>query len=304
MKKKILITGANGLLGQKLVYALKNREDLVVIATARGENRLANTQGYEFVSMNIEKQKEVEDTLMKYSPDTIIHCAAMTNVDVCEQKKEECWAANVTAVQNICEAAEKVKAHLIHVSTDFIFDGKNGPYKEDAQPNPVSYYGESKLAAEKIVEKYKGKWAILRTVLVYGLVDNMSRSNIVLWAKGGLEKGKTIKVVNDQFRTPTLAEDLAQGCVLVMDTKAQGIYNISGKDYMSILELVHKVADYYHLDKSLIQPISSSSLNQPAMRPPITGFIINKAIKDLNYQPHSFEEGIKILEEQLKNFKL
>ena len=300
MKKKVLITGSNGLLGQKLVYALKEREDVEVLATARGENRLVDQIGYQYISLDISNQQEVEEVFAKYQPQIVMHCAAMTNVDICQSKREECWNINVQSVDYLCNAAEKVKAHFIHVSTDFIFDGKSGPYKEDAIANPVSYYGESKLAAEKIVEKYQGSWAILRTVLVYGLVDNMSRSNIVLWAKGELEKGKSINVVNDQFRTPTLAEDLAKGCILAMEKKAQGIYNISGKDYMSIIELVNKVADYYHLDKSLIKPISSESLKQPAKRPPVTGFILDKAIKDLGYAPHSFEEGIAILEQQMK----
>lgn len=300
MKKKVLITGSNGLLGQKLVYALKQREDVDVLAAARGENRLIVQNGYQFISLDISNQQEAEEFLAKHQPHVVMHCAAMTNVDICESKREECWKINVDAVQYLCAASEKNNSHFIHVSTDFIFDGKNGPYREEALANPLSYYGESKLAAEKIVEKYDGDWAILRTVLVYGLVDNMSRSNIVLWAKGELEKGKTINVVNDQFRTPTLAEDLAQGCILAMDKKAQGVYNISGKDYMSIIELVQKVADYYHLDKSLIKPISSESLKQQAKRPPVTGFILDKAIKDLGYSPRSFEEGIAIVEQQMK----
>jgi len=298
--RKIFITGSNGLLGQKLVYALKKRNDVDVIATARGENRLLDKTGYRYFSLDISNENEVKQLMEDCKPNVVIHCAAMTNVDVCESKREECWKINVDAVQYLCTAAEKNNAHFIHISTDFIFDGTSGPYTEEGIPNPVSYYGESKLAAEKIVEKYKGKWAIARTVLVYGLVDNMSRSNIVLWAKGELEKGKVINVVNDQFRTPTLAEDLAEGCILIADKQAQGIYNISGKDYMSIIELVNRVADYYHLDKSLIHAVSSQTLKQPAKRPPVTGFILDKAIKELGYAPHSFEEGIAILEEQIK----
>jgi dTDP-4-dehydrorhamnose reductase len=143
-------------------------------------------------------------------------------------------------------------------------------------------------------------WAIARTVLVFGIVDNMSRSNIVLWVKSNLEQGKVINVVDDQFRTPTLAEDLADGCILIAEKKAQGIYNISGKDFYSILELANVVADYYKLDKSLIKPSKSADIKQPAKRPPITGFIIDKAVNELNYKPHSFTEGIQILEEQIK----
>ena len=225
-------------------------------------------------------------------------------------KKELCWLMNTTAVEHQVKALENLKKidpnykpHFIHLSTDFIFDGTHGPLDENEKPNPLSYYAESKLEAEKIVERCNLDWAIVRTVLVFGIVDNMSRSNIVLWVKSNLEQGKKINVVDDQFRTPTLAEDLADGCILIAEKKAKGIYNISGKDFYSILELAHKVADYYHLDKSLINPSKSSDIKQPAKRPPITGFIIDKAKKDLGYNPHSFEEGIKILEEQMKQME-
>ena len=128
----------------------------------------------------------------------------------------------------------------------------------------------------------------------------MSRSNIVLWAKGALEKASPINVVNDQWRMPTLAEDLAEACLLAIEKKANGIYHISGKDYMSIADLVRKVADYWGLDKTCINEIGSASLNQTARRPVKTGFVLDKAIKDLGYNPHSFEEGLKILDQQMK----
>lgn len=301
--KKVLITGSNGLLGQKLVYKLKDRPDVALIATARGENRLLDKQGYRFLSMDIENQSNVDEVIGGVKPDCIIHTAAMTQVDDCELDHAACDRANVDAVQFVVEAAERNRCHLIHISTDFIFNGKDGPYDEQAKADPLSYYGNAKWKGELIVQKSKLKWAILRTVLVFGIVDNMSRSNIVLWAKGALEKGKPINVVDDQFRSPTLAEDLADGCILAMDKQATGIYNISGKDQLSIIDLVRQVADYYKLDKSLIRPVSSTTLNQAAKRPPITGFILDKARRDLGYNPHSFMEGIAIMEKQLEDMK-
>jgi dTDP-4-dehydrorhamnose reductase len=304
---KILITGSNGLLGQKLVYKLRNHKDITCIATARGENRLIKQDGYIYETLDITSGKDVENVFAKHMPDVVINTAAMTNVDACETEKEACWAMNVTAVHNQVKSLELLKTdsagykpHFIHLSTDFIFDGTHGPLDENEKPNPLSYYAESKLAAEIIVQGSSLDWAIARTVLVYGIVDNMSRSNIVLWVKSNLEQGKTINVVDDQFRTPTLAEDLADGCILIAQQRAKGIYNISGKDYYSILELAHVVADYYKLDKSLIKPSKSADIKQPAKRPPITGFIIDKAKKELGYNPHSFTEGIKILEDQIK----
>lgn len=301
--KKVLITGSNGLLGQKLVYKLKARPDLELIATARGENRLLDKHGYRFLSMDIEDAASVDSVIDLVKPDCIIHTAAMTQVDDCELDHAACDRANVHAVQYIVDAAIRNNSHLIHISTDFIFNGKDGPYDEEAEADPLSYYGNAKWKGELIVQKSKLKWAILRTVLVYGIVDNMGRSNIVLWAKGALEKGNPINVVDDQFRSPTLAEDLADGCILAMDKQATGIYNISGKDQLSIIDLVRQVADHYKLDKSLIRPVSSTTLNQVAKRPPITGFILDKARKDLNYNPHSFTEGIALMEKQLEDMK-
>lgn len=305
--QKILITGSNGLLGQKLVYKLKDKANVSCIATARGENRLVQKSGYEYAQLDITNYNNVAEVFTKYMPDVVINTAAMTNVDACETEKEAAWLLNVTAVEHQVKVLEDLskknsnyKPHFIHLSTDFIFDGTHGPLDENETPNPLSYYADTKLAAEKIVQASSLHWAMARTVLVYGIVDNMSRSNIVLWVKQNLEQGKTINVVDDQFRTPTLAEDLADGCILIAEKKAQGIYNISGKDFLSILEVAHLVADYYKLDKSLIKPSKSAEIKQPAKRPPITGFIIDKAKRELGYNPHSFVEGIKFLEEQLK----
>lgn len=306
--KKILITGSNGLLGQKLVYRLKNRNDIQLIATSKGDNRISNKQGYIYQSLDITNKDEVEKVISEYWPDVIINTAAMTNVDACESQRELCRKLNVDAVNYLLGAIKQeelkhpnYKCHFIHLSTDFIFDGKNGPYDENAHPNPLSFYGQSKLDSEKLVINSGLKYAIVRTIIVYGIVDGMSRSNIVLWAREALMKGQKINVVNDQFRTPTLAEDLADGCILIADKGATGIYHISGKDFMSILQLVEQVADYFKLDKSLINPISSESLNQPAKRPPVTGFILDKAKKDLGYQPHSFREGLEIVAKQIEN---
>ncbi len=297
------MTGSNGLLGQKLVYKLKDRTDVELIATARGSNRLVDQTGYLFRSMDIEDRQSVDAVIDTVKPHHIIHTAAMTQVDDCELDHAACDRANVDAVQYIVNAAERNNSHLVHISTDFIFNGKEGPYDEQGVADPLSYYGNAKWKGELIIQQSKLQWAILRTVLVYGIVDNMSRSNIVLWAKGALEKGKPINVVDDQFRSPTLAEDLADGCILAVDRNATGIYNISGKDQFAIIDLVREVADHYGLDRNLINPVSSETLNQPAKRPPITGFILDKARRELGYEPHSFKEGMALMDAQIKAMK-
>lgn len=298
--KKILVTGSNGLLGQKITDACLLDPEVELIATSTGNNRHPSKTGYIYEEFDILDGTRLVELVEKYRPDAIIHTAAMTNVDTCEIEKELCRALNVDAVQTIVRVSEKYNLHLVHISTDFIFDGEDGPYTEDAEPNPLSYYGQTKLEAENLIKASTCPWAILRTIIVYGIVSDMSRSNIILWAKGALEKGLPINVVNDQWRMPTLAEDLAIGCILAVKKEAKGVFNISGKDLMNIIEIVERVADFYKLDKSLINPISSESLNQTAKRPKRTGFILDKAIAELDYQPRSFEEGIEILDGQLK----
>ena len=300
MKKKILVTGANGLLGQKIVYSLKDRSDIDLIATGTGLNRLVDIDNYRYLEMDITNPMQVSEVIISEGPEAVINCAAMTNVDACELDKEKCWLINVQGVKNIADSAEKVGAHLLHLSTDFVFDGTNGPYSENDTPNPIHYYAESKLASEKVVQERCSKWSIARTIIIYGITDNMSRSNLVLWAKGEIEKGNKINVINDQFRSPTLAEDLAAGCIAIIDKSAYGLYHLSGPKTYSIIDLVYQVADFYNLDKSLINPISTASLNQPAKRPLVTGFDISKARRDLDYNPVDFSAGIEILNKQIK----
>ncbi|MBC6109721.1 SDR family oxidoreductase [Pedobacter fastidiosus] len=296
----VLVTGSNGLLGQKLTEKILEEGRVKLIATSKGKNRYPTQNGYLYAEMDILNPEQVKQVIDKYKPDSIIHTAAITNVDTAEADKALCHRLNVDAVQTLISLCEEKNIQLVHLSTDFVFDGANGPYKEDDAVNPLSYYGESKVMAEELLKNSKANWAILRTILVYGITNDMSRSNIVLWAKGALEKGLPINVVNDQWRMPTLAEDLAEACILAVEKNARGIYNVSGKDYMSIADLVRKVADYWALNQSIISEISSESLNQTAKRPIRTGFVLDKTIKDLGYNPHSFEEGLKIVDEQMK----
>jgi dTDP-4-dehydrorhamnose reductase len=295
---RILVTGANGLLGQKLSQLIHDQADHQLIATARGKSHL-HLKDVEYYPLDITEPHAVLDTIKKAKPDVIINTAAMTLVDKCETEQEACWTANVTSMEHLVKACAATGTHLVHVSTDFIFDGSHGPLDEAATPNPVNFYGKSKLAAEEILKASSIDYCILRTVLVYGITQDLGRSNIVLWVKESLENGKTIQVVNDQFRTPTLAEDLAFGCFLAATKKARGIYNISGSDFISPYDIAVKTAEYFGLDKSLIKAVDSTIFKQPARRPLITGFIIDKAKKELGYKPHTFDEGLKIIATQI-----
>jgi dTDP-4-dehydrorhamnose reductase len=302
---KVLITGANGLLGQKLVYLLQQEKGIEIVATSQGKRKLpSQLSGIVYACLDVTNQNEVHDAFSFFKPDCIVHTAALTDVDKCELQKELCWNINVEATQIVTKAAEQNKSFLLHISTDFIFDGENGPYDEEATPNPINHYGHSKLAAEKVLQNSSVEWAIARTLSIYGHAPSLNRSNIILWVKNNLEKKTTIPVVDDQWRTPTLAEDLALGCYLIIRNRQQGIFNISGKELLTPYQMALQTADYFNLDNQYIQRVNSSIFKQVAKRPPKTGLIINKAEEILKYNPHSFSQGINILAHQLDEVKI
>ncbi|MDP5093077.1 MAG: SDR family oxidoreductase [Polaribacter sp.] len=297
--KKVVITGSNGLLGQSLVnLLLKNKNEYQVFGFSKGKNR-SGREDFMYVSIDLTDENELKKALLEIKPDAIVNTAAMTQVDDCEIYKNECDVLNVDVVKWLKEVAEIINCHVIHLSTDFIFDGKKGYYKETDEPNPLSYYGNSKVKSEEILLNSKIDFTILRTILVYGKVYDMSRTNIVLWVKEMLENGKEITIVDDQFRMPTYVNDLALSCKLAIDKKATGIYHISSNTLMSVFEIAQKIADVFELDKNLIKPISSSTLNQKAQRPPKTGFDVSKATTELGMTFNTFEQDLRIFKDNL-----
>ena len=292
---KVLITGANGLLGQHLVKLLIDSTNYMITATGKGVSRLPfnSSNRFNYVSLDITNGVEVAAFIARDRPDIIIHTAAITQVDECEQNPIHCWNTNVTATRFLLGAAEIAGAAFIYISTDFIFDGIAGPYLESDLPGPVNYYGSSKLGAEKSVMESKLPWCIIRTVLVYGNILVGNRSNMVSWVQNNLAQGKAIQVVSDQWRTPTYVEDLAKGILLAIENKAKGIYHISGEELLTPYDMAMATAAYLALDINLIEKVTASIFVQAAKRPAKTGFIIDKAKNELGFRPLSFKEGLK-----------
>ncbi len=294
---KVIITGSNGLLGQSLLnLLLQDSTAYQVIGFSRGINR-SGRDDFQYVSIDLTNSKLLEEHLLKLQPDFIINTAAMTNVDACENSKIACDALNVGVVKSLVAVVAQINAHVIHLSTDFIFDGAQGNYKETDIPNPLNYYGVSKLKSEEILKNATIDFTILRTILVYGKVFDMSRSNIVLWVKEMLEKKQEITIVNDQFRTPTYVVDLAKACKIAMDKRSKGIYNIASNTLLSVYEIAQQIAAVFELDASYIKAISTSTLNQTAERPMKTGFDLTKTKKELNFYPKSFSEDLQRFKE-------
>lgn len=297
--KSVVVTGSNGLLGQSLVnLLLKDKSNYLVHGFSRNENRSGREDFY-YHDIDLTQKETLRALLFEIQPDFIVNTAAMTQVDQCEEEKETCDLLNVEMVRWISEIAPQVNAHIIHISTDFVFDGEKGYYKETDIPNPVSYYGLSKLKAENVLKNSHADYAILRTILVYGKVFDMSRSNIVLWVRSMLEQKKEITVVNDQYRMPTYVEDLALSCILAIEKRAKGIFHISSSRLLSVYDIAVEIAKTFDLDLSLIKPISSASLNQKAKRPPKTGFDLTKSVRELGYPLTTFKEDLHRFKHQL-----
>ncbi len=292
---KILITGSNGLLGQKLVRQCL-KQNINFLASSKGGNRNNDCPDENYRSLDICDASNIQDIFDTYEPTHVIHTAAITNVDYCEENPKECEQVNVMATQLLFEAAQKNNAHFQLLSTDFVFDGAKGNYGESDQPAPLSVYAKSKVEGENLLLKsISDNWSIVRTIIVYGIGNNLSRSNIICWAKDVLAKGQEITIVNDQFRAPTWADDLAWACLRICELNERGIFHISGPETMSIFDMVIRVANHYDLPTDKVRPISSSQLNQAAKRPPKTGFNLRKSQEKLGYSPKTLEETLDLI---------
>ena len=296
---KVIITGSNGLLGQSLLnLLLQEKNKYEVIGFSKSKNR-SGREDFLYVSLDITDKVLLGREIKKTNPDFIINTAAMTNVDDCETQKNACKVLNVDVVKWLAEISIELNIHIIHLSTDFIFDGKKGFYSETDIPNPLSYYGLSKLKSEEVLKTSEVHHTILRTILVYGKVFDMSRNNIVLWVRKMLSEGKEITMVNDQYRMPTYVSNLAMACKISIDKRAIGIFNISSNKLLSIYQIAQQIAEVFDLNRNLIKPISSKILNQTALRPSKTGFDLLKTNQVLDFYPKSFKEDLLRFKEKL-----
>ncbi|PSQ95492.1 MAG: dTDP-4-dehydrorhamnose reductase [Bacteroidetes bacterium SW_9_63_38] len=288
----VLVTGANGLLGQALLHRLA-ATDSKVLATAR-DDALRPSVDCDYQPMDVTDPDAVSTVFEDADPDVVVNCAALSDIGTCNEHRNEAWATNARAVKRLAKRCKEHRAHLIQISTDFVFNGKRGPYDEEARPDPVNYYGRTKLAAENAIREVGiSDWTVVRTVLLYGTGTDLSRTNIVQWMMEELAAGETIHVVTDQHRTPTYAPDLADGIARVIERDATGIYHISGREMVTIHELAETVANVFGFDSSLVDPVPSSYFDDAVERPPKTGFLILKAESELGYDPHSLKTGLR-----------
>lgn len=291
---KIAVTGINGLLGQHLGWLLLEQGHRVA-GMGKGPARVpfANHAGFSYYQADISQPGAFHLFFEKYgSFDHLVHAAALTQVDYCEEHKEEAMQMNVHATLHALAAAEDHCKAICYISTDFVFDGQKGDYTETDELAPVNWYGVTKQLAESLIQEAKIPWSVIRTCLVYGNALSGTRSNIITWVRDNLQQQKPIKVVSDQVRTPTYVKDLAKGIQLVLEKNARGIYHISGNEKLTPYDMALKAAQWFGLDASLMTRVDASTFSQPGKRPLKTGFVIDKAVHELGYAPVGFEEGM------------
>lgn len=296
IRTRILIIGSNGMLGQRLAeyFSSTNNYELMC-ASAEPESFV---QGVDYKNVDITKKNEVRKLILNFFPDFVINAAGYTNVDKAENERELAWKINVNGVENIALYSWTIDAHMIHISTDYIFDGKKGPYSENDKPCPISYYGRTKLAGENSIRTSGVRYTIIRTNVLYGPAK-YGRPDFVKWVINSLRSGQEIKIVTDQYNNPTYIDDLVDAIHKIILFKKEGIYNIAGKEIISRYDFTLKIADYFDLNKKLIKPILTKDLNQAAPRPLKSGLIILKAMVELDYKPHEYEESFELMKKEL-----
>jgi len=297
--KRILITGSNGLLGQKLVELMSRSQQYNLLLTSLEERSVFGEGTLPYIQIDTTQKQEIRKVMDEFEPEVIVNAAAITDVDKCEVEKELAWRVNVSSVENLMHSAKLIGAHLIHVSSDYVFDGKNGPYCELDKPNPINYYGKTKLASENVLKTSGIQHTIVRTIVLYGQGREV-KNNFILWILKSLGEQKPIRVVDDQISTPTLVEDLAYGILKIVELERTGLYHISGPDMVSRFDMAVTAARIFGLDKKLITPVKSIVLRQIAPRPMKTGFITLKAETDLGITMSSIEHGLTALKHQLQ----
>ena len=291
MRERILITGASGQLGNAVLKEFQDYEILAVdlIPTA------IQSQSIEFKSLDITKKDEVVSVIQSFKPEIILNLAAMTDVDACEENPELAEEINSNCLNSFLD---EFQGTFVQISTDYVFNGEDGPYSETNQTDPINRYGRTKLNAEKLVRGYSNQWIILRTNVVYDYIQS-TQASFVKWVVDSLSNGKSINIVNDQWNNPTWTVSLAKILHQALNKKMTGLFHYGGADQVNRYQFAEMIAEVFHLDKSIIKPISTSDLNQIAPRPLNCGLKTQLIESKLGVKPISLLECLTKIKSKL-----
>jgi dTDP-4-dehydrorhamnose reductase len=301
MRVRVLVTGSNGLLGTTVLERLLRADGAAEpLAASRGESTNRYLGAFPFWRLDVTDQAAVERVLDEARPNAVIHTAAMTDVDDAERRRDEAWAINADGTAHVARACAARGVHLVYLSTEYVFDGEDGPYAEDAPTNPLGWYARTKRAGELAVAAAGGSWTVARSTVLYGYAPHL-RPNFVLWLLRQLRAGEVVPVVHDQVGSPTLADNLAEMVLALAASRARGVYNTVGATILSRYDFARLAAETFELDPDLVTPISTASLAQPAPRPLRAGLKMDRfraAFPDVPIL--SAGEGLARLRDQLR----
>lgn len=291
---KVAIIGSTGKVGEAIVNYLYENTDWELMLFSSTHRSEKNDNGKHLIPIDYSDCNSLTNKFRSLHPDIIINTAAMTNVDDCETDRNGAWLMNVDFVDCVAKVSNELDSKLIHISTDYIFDGNNGPYHEFDSPNPISWYGYTKFIGETKTEIEGLNVCVLRTNVVYGN-STYGKSDFVKWVVNELRNGRKIKIVTDQYSNPTLTDDIALAVYKVIRLDKTGIYNIGGSEYCDRYSFAKKIAKSFELDCSLIHTIQTKELNQPAERPLKSGLVVDKSIQELDIKFSSIDDGLILL---------
>jgi len=285
--KRILVTGASGLLGSKVAKLAEHFFEVIPTHNTRSFFK-------DSTKMDMTNEYEVSQVVVRMKPDLVMHVGAETKVDQCEKNREEAWKVNAEGTRNVAAACGKIDAKLIYVSTDYVFDGGKGFYVESDEPNPVNYYGWTKLKGEQFVRENCQEYVIARTSVLYGW--HSWKTNFASWVIESLRRGEPITVVNDHYNSPTLADNLAEVLLEMGKKDLSGVFHTAGSERINRYDFAVEIARNFDLDANMITPIKMSELKMwIAKRPRDSSLSIGKAQKQLETKFLNVPEGLKIM---------
>jgi len=290
---KLLITGASGLYGTKLAKMAIERNIEVYSCDVQELPVCGN-----FIKFDVSNREMVAESFKRVKPDAVVHAASVTDVDKCELNKDLAWKINVEGTKNIIDAAQTTGSFVVYISTDYVFDGAKGMYSEQDAPNPINYYGLTKLKSEELVQALP-EYFIARPSVIYGSTPAAGKVNFVLWLIETLRKGERVKIVTDQWNTPTLNTSLAEMSLEVAERRMTGIYHLCGATRISRFEFAQQIAEEFDLDRTLIDTVLSSQFTWPAKRPADSSLDTTKAQQKLNHKPLEMAEALRRLKKEL-----
>ena len=291
---KLLVTGASGLYGSKLAELSTARNFQVYSGYSQDQPAYGTP-----IHFDVSDKTRVKEAFQKVNPEVVVHAAALTDVDKCELEKELAWKINVEGTSNIAEAAKESHAFLVYISTDYVFDGEKGHYEETDKTHPINHYGLTKLESERIVKDIFGEYCVARGSVIYGSAPAARKVNFALWVLNKLKRNEQVRIVTDQWNSPTLNTNLAEMTLEIIKRRLSGTFHLSGATRVNRYDFAKLIAQTFSLDADLVKPSTSAEFSWAAKRPRDSSFNTAKAQQMLKSKPLQIYPALERMKQEL-----